>query len=268
MEVAESDDRIGLVGPISNSVSGVQLDKEAAYNTIEAMHQYASEIKKKNSKQTFAFPRVAFLCTLIKKEVIEKLGGLDERFSPGNFEDDDYCLRAQIAGYKTVVAKDVFIHHFGSKSFTAEGTKKYAERLEINKEIFVEKWGADPEEIWLQGKSYLNKSIVVPLEDDEFAEKTKRAQLNVSDKEYTQALANLKIALSNIEKISDQNINEKLPAVFHLAGKICLMLGKNTEAGDFFNKELQIQPNSERAAEALKSINAEREEEIISSAKA
>ena len=117
IQVAENNKQIGLVGPISNNVSGVQIDKETKYNSIEEMHKYAASIKQKNKNQIFEFPRVAFLCTLIKKEVIEKIGGLDERFSPGNFEDDDFCLRAQLAGYKTIVAKDVFIHHFGSKSF-------------------------------------------------------------------------------------------------------------------------------------------------------
>ncbi len=154
IEVAESDNKIGIVGPISNEVSGLQKDKEAKYKTIDEMHVYAASVKEKNRNRVMQFPRVAFLCTLIKREVIEKIGGLDERFSPGNFEDDDFCLRAQLAGYKTVIAQDVFIHHYGSKSFKADGEKKYAERLKINHQIFVDKWGADPDEIWLKQKSF------------------------------------------------------------------------------------------------------------------
>ena len=117
--MADSDKRIGVVGPTSNEVSGVQKDKEANYKTIDEMHLYAATIREKNKNKVLQFPRIAFLCTLIKREVIEKIGGLDERFSPGNFEDDDFCLRAQLAGYKTVIAQDVFIHHYGSKSFKA-----------------------------------------------------------------------------------------------------------------------------------------------------
>ena len=97
IQVSESNPQIGIVGPISNAVSGVQIDKEAKYNSIDEMHKYAASIKEKNKNQTFEFPRVAFLCTLIKKEVVDKIGGLDERFSPGNFEDDDFCLRAQVS---------------------------------------------------------------------------------------------------------------------------------------------------------------------------
>ncbi len=250
VEVAEVDNQIGLVGPISNSVSGVQFDKEATYPDIPKMHVYAKKNREKNAGQIFQFPRVAFLCTLIKKEVIEKIGGLDERFSPGNFEDDDFCLRAQIAGYKTVVAKDVFIHHFGSKSFTADGTKKYAERLEINKKIFVEKWGADPEEIWLRGKEYLNKNIFYPLDSDELSEIVQRAQVCIQDKEYGLALNYLQTVLEN-KKFNFDNSQTKIDSLLHLAGKICLIERKFEQAINYFQKELDNNYGSLRAYKGM-----------------
>lgn len=43
---------------------------------------------------------VAFWCTYIKREVIEKIGLLDERFLIGECEDVDYCIRALDAGFK------------------------------------------------------------------------------------------------------------------------------------------------------------------------
>ena len=115
IQVSESNPQIGLVGPISNAVSGVQIDKEAKYNSIDEMHKYASSIQEKNKNLTFEFPRVAFLCTLIKKEVVEKIGGLDERFSPGNFEDDDFCLRAQISRLQNSYCKRCFHSSFRFK---------------------------------------------------------------------------------------------------------------------------------------------------------
>ncbi|MDP2035798.1 MAG: glycosyltransferase, partial [Ignavibacteria bacterium] len=73
IEVAESDSRIGLVGPISNEVSGLQKDDNAKYDTIEEMHKYAAKVANENNGSIFNFPRIAFLCTLIKREVIEKI---------------------------------------------------------------------------------------------------------------------------------------------------------------------------------------------------
>ena len=51
IEVAESDPRIGIVGPISNEVSGVQKDKEANYKTIDEMHVYAHSVNEKNKNK-------------------------------------------------------------------------------------------------------------------------------------------------------------------------------------------------------------------------
>ncbi len=87
-------------------------------------------------------------CYLFKREVFEKVGFLDERFSPGNFEDDDYSLRILQAGYDLLICQDTFIHHFGHGSFLKGGTEqemleklKRAEALvERNQALFQEKW--------------------------------------------------------------------------------------------------------------------------------
>ncbi|MCL5030010.1 MAG: glycosyltransferase [Bacteroidetes bacterium] len=257
VELAESNNQVGLVGPISNIVSGVQLDKNAAYKTIDEMHRYAESNAKLNSGKYFQFPRIAFLCTLIKREVINKIGGLDERFSPGNFEDDDFCLRAQIAGYKTLIAQDVFIHHFGSKSFTAEGTKKYQERLDINKKIFIEKWGADPEEIWLHGKPCSNKSVEYPLDIDVNAERIKRAQACIKDQEYSLALSYLENIFNDPANKTDEKFHQSSATLYHLAAKICLMEKNYDKAEKYFRMELEMQPESSRAYEGLGDVYSE-----------
>ena len=42
IEVAEIRSKIGIVGPISNSVSGVQFDKDASIFNMKEMHEYAA----------------------------------------------------------------------------------------------------------------------------------------------------------------------------------------------------------------------------------
>ncbi|MDH7605811.1 MAG: glycosyltransferase, partial [Melioribacter sp.] len=180
IDFAKTDPNIGIVAPISNEVSGLQRDLDAKYTSIEEMHKYSNFIRENNKGQLLFFPRVAFLCTLIKKELIEKIGGLDERFSPGNYEDDDFCLRAQLAGFKTVIAKDVFIHHFGSKSFKANGTEAYRKRLETNKQIFIDKWGATPDEIWLQNKTIKQRQIYYPIDNDLFKQYFERTKIHIA----------------------------------------------------------------------------------------
>ncbi len=58
-----------------------------------------------------------FFCVVISKNAISKIGMLDENFFPGGFEDDDFCLRARNMHYKPALARDVYIHHWGSASF-------------------------------------------------------------------------------------------------------------------------------------------------------
>jgi GT2 family glycosyltransferase len=47
------------------------------------------------------------------------VGLLDETFGLGFFEDDDYCIRTRMVGYKLICIEDVFIYHKGSASFSA-----------------------------------------------------------------------------------------------------------------------------------------------------
>jgi hypothetical protein len=74
--------------------------------------------------------------------VFEKVGGFDERFGLGFFDDDDLCVRALQAGFRLLVAQDVFVHHFGSRTFTALGID-CDQQLRSNFEQFHAKWGPE-----------------------------------------------------------------------------------------------------------------------------
>ncbi|MBU2492303.1 MAG: glycosyltransferase [Bacteroidetes bacterium] len=235
IDIAANNEKAGIISGISNSVSGVQVDKNANYQTIDEMKTYAEKIRFENQNQYWEFPRVAFLCTLIKKEVIEKIGGLDERFSPGNYEDDDYCLRVQLAGYKTFIAKDVFIHHYGSKSFKADGNDKYEKLLNRNNNLFVEKWGADPDEIWLKGESVKKRSLEFPISGSRIEKYFRRGFINIHDNEYELAKEELTNCVNEFEKngkteegnISLQKIKELLSKVETVAEQS--LNGKNAQ---------------------------------------
>ncbi|MEW6194092.1 MAG: glycosyltransferase [Bacteroidota bacterium] len=248
---AESDSKVGLVGPISNEVSGLQKDTGANYSDIEQMHRYAKKICEKNKGVYQNFPRIAFLCTLIKKEVIEKIGGLDERFSPGNYEDDDFCLRAQLAGYKTLIAKDVFIHHCGSKSFKAEGAQNYQQRLNNNRELFTKKWGGTPEEIWLENKKINSRQIHYSINADMFTKYFERTKAHIADTELDLAESAIYEAIKNYP---DKNPAIGYDEVLNLAGNISLANNNIESAKEYFENELTINPSSSGACLGLGQI--------------
>ena len=76
----------------------------------------------------------------MKRAVYEAIGGLDERFGLGFFDDDDLAERARRAGFELAVAHDLFVHHFGSRTFAGNGVD--AEKLlDQNAGRFAAKWG-------------------------------------------------------------------------------------------------------------------------------
>ncbi|MCS7281176.1 MAG: hypothetical protein NZ583_06085 [Desulfobacterota bacterium] len=76
----------------------------------------------------------------IKREVIEKIGGFDENFFPGNFEDDDFCIRAKHAGYETLISCESFVYHFGNRTFMNE-VADYELSIQKNLRKLQDKWG-------------------------------------------------------------------------------------------------------------------------------
>ncbi|HEY5638945.1 MAG TPA: glycosyltransferase [Dehalococcoidia bacterium] len=139
---AERDHEVGAVGPVSNGTGELQLDllAEAQFEDIEQMQDYARRVAKKNRGKAWDFHRLAGFCILVKREVFERVGELDEQFGIGYFEDDDYCKRIRNAGYRLLIARDVFIHHEGGVSFSSLTSGSANQLLLTNRVRYVTKW--------------------------------------------------------------------------------------------------------------------------------
>ena len=81
-------------------------------------------------------------CFLVKKNILNEVGYLDEIFTPGNFEDNDLSFRILEKGYSLVLCRDSFIHHYGSVSFK-ENELEYQNINFLNLKKFNAKWGFD-----------------------------------------------------------------------------------------------------------------------------
>ena len=134
---------IGITAPRSNSVSGHQQIPNARYDDEAAMLAYAAERARLYRANGYYTDRAVGFCLCLPKILIDEIGGFDERFGVGNFEDDDLCMRARAAGYKIFVCEDAFIHHFGSRSFVANNVD-YGATMRENWKYFAAKWGYPP----------------------------------------------------------------------------------------------------------------------------
>lgn len=115
-----SDKTIGMVGPVTNYISGDQQIK-VPYERIEDMPEFARLNNISDPKRWERTDRLPGFCLLFRRELWEQIGFLDEGFEFGNYEDDDYNIRTKLLGYSLVIARDCFIHHFGSVSIKALG---------------------------------------------------------------------------------------------------------------------------------------------------
>lgn len=143
--VARSDEWIGLLGPVTNHISGRQKIENARYDTMDDMHKFASERWSEFGLKYLDEANLRGFCLFIKKGVVDTIGGFDERFRIGNYEDDDFCLRALNAGFKCGIAEGVFVHHHGSATFRLL-KEEYTSLLDENAKRFAQKWNITPPE--------------------------------------------------------------------------------------------------------------------------
>jgi GT2 family glycosyltransferase/predicted TPR repeat methyltransferase len=130
----------GLVGPRSNYVSGPQLVQGASYRGEDELERFAARWARDHEGESEEVSRLVGFCLLLRRSVLQRVGGLDERFGTGNFEDDDFCLRARATGFRLRIAQDCFVHHEGSRTFRSAGID-YRAAMERNFQLFKAKWG-------------------------------------------------------------------------------------------------------------------------------
>jgi GT2 family glycosyltransferase/glycosyltransferase involved in cell wall biosynthesis len=134
------DPQVGMVGPVTNS-SGNECQIQVNYEDLEGLDEFAEQYVNEHQGRSFEIRMLPFQCVAMRKSVYEEIGPLDERFGTGMFEDDDYALRMARKGYRIICAEDVFIHHWGSASFSKLVYTDYWDLFKTNLEKFEDKWG-------------------------------------------------------------------------------------------------------------------------------
>jgi GT2 family glycosyltransferase len=133
------DPTIGLVGPLTNNIGNEQKIR-LVYGSMAEMQEKARGFVRQRLRRTVETDNLAFFCVAMRRAVIDQVGLLDEAYGIGFFEDDDYCRRVRQAGYRMVIADDVFIHHHLSASFDTLGAQA-SELMTRNRALFESRWG-------------------------------------------------------------------------------------------------------------------------------
>lgn len=201
-----SSAEIGAVSCVTNYCSNAQ-QIPVSYKDIDEMISFADEV---NHSNPACWERRVFLvgfCLLIKYEAFLQVGFLDERFTPGNYEDEDYSLRLVKAGYQLLVCRDTFIHHYGSASFSKRfsgdgyqqqaAKKAYDELIARNHKLLADKWQ--------MGIGYRGPhNVISELEEFEDATSNKRILVIGCDTYFDMAILSRNYPHARIMGISEQ----------------------------------------------------------------
>ena len=232
----EHDTRIGMVGPVTNYVSGRQRLKKVPYQGDQEFYGFAQKVRNANRGKLTPRRRIAGFAMLMRKALYDELGGLDERFGSGNYEDDDLCLRVRGMGYAIMVDEGTFIHHFGSRTFV-ENKVDYAASLRKNKQIFRVKWPKINLDWLLEKHEPLSKEL----------ERRSKSALELIDQ------GDMENGSIQCEEILNEN-PLMMEAVYGL-GRVAQLAGETREARNHYERALSLNRDWAPAQQSLAVID-------------
>lgn len=124
-----TDPEVVATGPRSNFVSGPQLVPDARYGSRRELRDFERRWREQRKGRTTGAERLVGFCLAVRKDAFDAVGGFDEGYAQGGYEDDDLCRRLSADGGKLMVADSSFVHHVGHASFDANGVDWRAAEL-------------------------------------------------------------------------------------------------------------------------------------------
>ncbi len=137
----ERDPLCGMVGAVTNSI-GNEAMIGAVYRNLNELARFAYAYTQNHNNETYRdVDRLALFCTMIRKDILDQHGKLDDGYKVGMFEDDDFAMLVKKAGYHFYIVEDCYIHHVNNASFKKLNPEEYQKIFDANKERYEKKWG-------------------------------------------------------------------------------------------------------------------------------
>ncbi|MCX5871527.1 MAG: glycosyltransferase [Deltaproteobacteria bacterium] len=150
---AYSGSQVGTVTPFSNNAT------ICSYPTIEGLKNLPVGETTKSLDAAFAsankgrnieIPTAVGFCMYIRRDCLNEVGLFDvETFGKGYGEENDFCLRAAVRGWKHLLAADTFVFHEGEVSFTGESNPRKEAASSIIRKLYPNYEAAVSEHIGL-----------------------------------------------------------------------------------------------------------------------
>lgn len=140
----ESDAKIGVASPVlasGNPFSVPLLENKLKKVPSERLADLVAEKNRQAEKILPLYSDIVFpdgACFSVRRECFEAVGLFSEAYSPGYFEELDFCMRAVQKGFRTVLIDNLYVYH---KSHASFGKKQTSEYMRRNRKLFAETWG-------------------------------------------------------------------------------------------------------------------------------
>ena len=107
--------------------------------------RFLAEVRRNGAldRPAFDVTTLTGFCLAVRRTAFERVGGFDERFAVGSYEDDEICRQLVALGGRLTVVPGAFVFHRGQRTFRANG-------LDVSEVM------ADHQQIWrsiLEGDS-------------------------------------------------------------------------------------------------------------------
>lgn len=137
----ESDSRIAMAVPVCNSASNLQaISVPYAKNHIKEMFSFAEDYNHCDPRKWADRARLFSILACMCPQTLQQMNlAIDPFFCYDMFADDDFCCALRRMGYRQVLCKDVFVHHYGSATI---GENQF-QVMDLGRAQFYQKYGVD-----------------------------------------------------------------------------------------------------------------------------
>lgn len=135
VEQGLSSAKIGVLSAVSNWANWSRVcwaipSGHNVYSINEALSASGAGIIDINNASGFFFATPRWL--------FEEVGGFDEIYGAGYWEEADYCMKVLSRELRVVIDSSLFVYHHGWGTFKEEGRN---ENMNRNKAVFMSRWG-------------------------------------------------------------------------------------------------------------------------------
>jgi GT2 family glycosyltransferase len=125
---AQRDRTIGTVTPFSNNATICSYPRTLAANALppgESTATLDAAFAAANAGRSAGILTAVGFCMYITRRCLDRVGLFDHgRYGAGYGEEVDFCMRAARAGFRNVIAADVFVRHHGEVSFEGSSERR------------------------------------------------------------------------------------------------------------------------------------------------